>query len=447
MDLQVLKFGGSCLSGADGFRKVQKVIRTVPGNKVVVLSAVKDATDLLMSYLEDRSRPKLALFRELHMNLAWELILDGLDIERFSDVLDAELNSVKELIGAEDEAVPGWVHDHIITCGERLSVKMMGLYLEGRGSAAVPLTSEEAGIAAMGEHGNAEADLEATRGPLRDKVFPLLLDGKVPVITGFYGMLPDGRAATFGRNGSDYSASVVASILQAGELVLYKDVKGFMSADPGIVPDARILGSVTFEEASELSRFGAKVMHPATFGPLMGTAITIRIADLNDLASPGTRMVGVRDGPGGEIGVASRKDLACIRLDASGKRAAPDILCEAYRALSVKGVEVLSVVMSQTSIGIMVPSKDRLKAIDSLEEATIGGRGRVRSEDGLALIGLVGERLEGDPALIGKCYLALSEAGIKARISGSGGTRTAYYLIVDGKDVQAAVRTLHGKCT
>lgn len=424
-----------------------RAIKGTSGKKVVVLSAIKDATDLLLSYLEDRSRPKLSRFREMHMDLAWALIVDGLDIERFSDALSSEMDSVMRSLGGEDEAVPGWVHDRLLTSGERLSVVLLGLYLESRGVPAVPLSSEDAHIKATGEHGNAEADLEATRGPLRDKVFPLLLEGKVPVITGFYGVLPDGRAATFGRNGSDYSASVVANILQAAELVLYKDVKGFMSADPSIVPDARILGTVTFEEASELSRFGAKVMHPATFGPLIGTPITIRISDLNDLASPGTRMVGARDGPGGEIGVASRKDLACIRLDANGKRAAPDILCEAYKALGVKGVEVLSVVMSQTSIGIMVPSNDRLKAIDSLEEATIGGRGRVRSEDGLALIGLVGERLEGEPGLIGRCYLALSEAGIKARISGSGGTRTAYYLIVDGKDAQAAVRTLHGKCT
>jgi len=446
MDLQVLKFGGSCLSDAEGFKKVSKAVRATSGNKVVVLSAVKGATDLLMSYLEDRSRPKLALFREMHLNLAWELILDGLDIERFSEVLDSELNMVKGLIGGEDEAVPIWVHDRIITSGERLAVRMLGLYLECRGTASVPLTSEEAGIAAAGEHGNAENDPEATRGHLRDTVFPLLIDGKVPIITGFYGVLPDGRAATFGRNGSDYSASVVASILQARELVLYKDVRGFMSADPAIVPDARILGTVTFEEASELSRFGAKVMHPATFGPLIGTDITIRICDLTDPISPGTRMVGAREGVGGEIGVAFRTDLSCIRLDACGRRRASEILCEANRTLAIKGVEVLSVVMSQTSVGIMVPSKDRLKAVDSLEEANIGGRGRVRSEDGLALIGLVGERLGGDPALIGKCYLALSEAGIRARLSGSGGTRTAYYIIVDGMDAHGAVRTLHGKC-
>lgn len=438
MSSRVLKFGGSCMSDPEGIRRIGEILSLVPGKKAVVLSAIKDSTDLLKSYLEERSRSIISDFRMRHSILASELLTEPSDREAFEGMLEWEMGRLRRLLDEDDEAVPLWVREHAITYGERLSVGLVCLYLNRMGIVSVPMSSEEAGIAAVGEFGTAEADLERTGLNVMKKVIPAMEDGKVPVITGFYGVLEDGRTATFGRNGSDYLAAVIARSVQASELLLYKDVKGFMSADPAIVPDAYMLDEITFEEGIELSHFGAKVLHPRTFSPLVGSGIPIRVLNMSDGPSGGTRMIGSREGPGDIVSLASRDGVSLIVIDA-GKEAA-SILCAAYGVLSSRGIFPYSVSSSDGSVGIVLDPCEGPRAMLALEEAGIR---RIRIDEDLAMIGIVGGRLRGDPSLLGRCLIDLIEGEIPVSMAGSGGTGTAYYLVVERMHLVDALRSLH----
>jgi aspartokinase/homoserine dehydrogenase 1 len=445
--LSVLKFGGSCLSNAEGLHKIKEILRSTPGEKAVVLSGIKDSTDLLKSYLTERSRHKLEEFRDRHVAIAQKALTDRSDLTSFTSFLDSELGHIKGMLAQDDEAVPRWVHDHVITDGERIAVHLLAAYLYRNGVPCTALTSEEAGIAAFGEFGSAEADLELTKANMTKRVQPLIDKGLVPFITGFYGILPDGKVATFGRNGSDYSAAVVARTLMASDLILYKDVPGFMSADPSVVPEAKVLSEITFEEAAELSSFGAKVIHHRTLDPIIGTRISLRVLDMNDPASGGTYLTSVRTGKPGDLSVTSKKGMTCLRLNVSISRSTPEVLCTACEVLSKRGMSPISIVTSHTSIGMMIGSEDSARAVMALEEATIRGVARIDAIPDLAIVGLVGGRLEDDPHLLGRCLGYLTEKGVKPRMSGSGGTRIAYYIIVEEKDVKESVRALHDACT
>jgi len=439
MKVRVLKFGGSCLSGADGLRRLGELLKGAEGGTIVVLSGVKDSTDMLESYIMERSRSRLASFAERHLDLARELLCDPGELDEFKAYLASEMLKLKGMLDEDDEAVPRWVREHAITYGERIAVNLAAIYLESIGVRCRPLRSEDAGIAAVGDFGRVEADLGSTCLNLRSSIGPLLEAGEIPLITGFYGILPDGKAATFGRNGSDYLASVVARCMGADEVVLYKDVRGFLSADPEIVPEARLLEEITFDEATELSRFGAKVVHPRTFEPLMGSGIPVRICDVEDPLSVGTRLVQSRDRWDGAISITSRLEVSCLRM---AVRDPGPVAAGALKALSGRGIQTLSVVPSRSSVGVLVGSADGPRAHVALEEASLVGVDRIGLEDDLAIVGLVGGDLKVRPDLLEACFFDLWRKSIPVRMAGSG-SESAFYVIVEEKDALDAVRVLH----
>jgi len=159
------------------------------------------------------------------------------------------------------------LHDTISSWGERLSSLMLASLLKANGVDALAMTSEEAGIVAIGTQGNGTADLEATTRNFKRSVRPQMDAGKTVVLTGFYGADSEGRPLTFGRGGSDYSGSVVGYALDADVVEIWTDVNGFMTADPRVVPSARTIREMDYGEAAELAFFGAKVLHPRTIEP------------------------------------------------------------------------------------------------------------------------------------------------------------------------------------
>jgi aspartate kinase len=207
-----------------------------------------------------------------------------------------------------------------------------------------------------------------------------------------------------------------------------------------------VLSEITFEEAAELSAFGAKVIHHRTLDPIIGTRISLRVLDMNDPSSGGTYLTSVRTGKMGDLSVTSKKGMTCLRLNVSISRNTPEVLCTACEVLSKRGMSPISIVTSQTSIGMMIGSEDSARAVMAMDEATIKGVNRIDAIPDLAIVGLVGGKLEDDPHLLGRCLSSLRERGIRPRLSGSGGSRIAYYMIVEEKDAAEAVRALHATC-
>ncbi len=158
--------------------------------------------------------------------------------------------------------------DEAVATGERLSALLMAAYLESTGVRAVAVNGGDI-IVTDEEFGNASPLMDATREKARRDLLPWIEGGVLAVVTGFNGSTEDGRPTTLGRGGSDFSASILAAVLDASELWIWTDVDGILTADPRLVPDAAVLSEVTYSEAAELAYNGAKVLHPRTLAPLI----------------------------------------------------------------------------------------------------------------------------------------------------------------------------------
>lgn len=312
MPLTVVKVGGSLLGGPDDLRRAAAALaerRRDGGLLLVVASALQGVTDLLDLAVRQSGRPGelepiLDSIRRRHLEMA-----NGSTRDRVQEVL-AELEALVVSLPA-GEAVPDGTSARLLSFGERLSVLLLADALQAAGQEAQAVASEEAGLRAEGPPragscdlaGSAEG-LERLRRQLRDRVV---------VLTGFYGVGPGGDAGDivlFGRGGSDNTACAVAAGLDADCLELWKDVPGFMSADPREVRGARVIDRISFDEVAQMGAYGSKVVNHGCLLPLRGRATRIVISTIPEAGSgPGTQLVeGMRRDSTRVVALASRRN-------------------------------------------------------------------------------------------------------------------------------------------
>ena len=232
--------------------------------------------------------------------------------------------------------------DEAIAIGERLSALLISRYLQSTGVPAQDVNAAEV-IVTDAVFGNATPMMDDTRKKAEKVLRPLLEQGAIPMVTGFNGATLDGRPTTLGRGGSDYSASILAAVLDASELWIWTDVDGIMSADPRLVPEARVLDTVTYSEAAELAYNGAKVLHPRTLAPLIERQIPVWSKNSFNLAHPGTRIVSKMEAPPGPRAVTSMSNVALISMEpASSAVSSARLMSRALEALADANAEVLA---------------------------------------------------------------------------------------------------------
>ncbi len=298
--LLVMKFGGTSMGSAERMKIAADLCESAHRERpaVVVVSAMSKVTDLLLDSLrhaeggdEAGIRRNLSALAQKHTECA-EGLLEG-------EALVATRQAVLDLLGEFERIVRGVLMlgerplksvDEAIAIGERLSSQILAAYLRSRGVEAQAVNAREV-LVTDAVFGNASPLLEQTREKARGVLLPALEARRLPVVTGFNGATLDGRPTTLGRGGSDFSASILASVLDAEELWIWSDVDGIMSADPRIVNNARVLDEITYREAAELAYNGAKVLHPRTLAPLMEKGIPVWSKNSFDLNTPGTRIV------------------------------------------------------------------------------------------------------------------------------------------------------------
>jgi aspartate kinase len=307
--LTVVKVGGSLLGGADDLRRAAAALaerRRDGGLLLVVASALQGVTDLLDLAARRSGRPEelgpiLDRLRRRHVELA-----SGSTLDRVQEVL-AELES---LIGSlpAGETVPDATYARLLSFGERLSVLLLADALQAAGQDAKPIASEEAGLRAEGPPRSGSCDLAASaeglermRRQLRDRVL---------VLTGFYGVDPGGDVVLFGRGGSDNTACAVAAGLGADCLELWKDVPGFMSADPREVRGARVIDRISFDEVAQMGAYGSRIVNHGCLVPLRGRDTRIVISTIPEAGSgPGTLLVeNLRRESARVVALASRRN-------------------------------------------------------------------------------------------------------------------------------------------
>ena len=295
----VIKFGGTSIATVKDIKNVVKIVNELSNkNKlIVVCSAVDGITDELIKISNQiRKENKkeanriLASISQKHKQYATHLISDSKIQKSLLRKTESDLQELEELVHGLillGEVTPR-SYDYLISFGERLSINLVSFALQEMKNKSKPLTGKEAGIITDSNFGESRPLMDTTRIRLSKIIQSYISDNVIPVIGGFAGADQHGNITTFGRGGSDYSATIIASCINADEIWLMSDVDGMMTADPKLVKDTKLLKEVSYAEAIEMAQFGAKQIHPRTFEPLLSKKIPMRIRSTFDLNNDGT---------------------------------------------------------------------------------------------------------------------------------------------------------------
>jgi len=279
---------------------------------------------------------------------------------------------------------------------------------------------------------------------LKEYLSPLVGKDTVVFIPGFFGVSDNGDITTFGRGGSDYSAAVVAAAMEADALEVWKDVDGYMSADPRYVPGAQLIPDLSYDEAAELSYFGAKILHPRTVEPLRKARLDIVIKNTLNPDGPGSTIRAGNRASGRTIkSVAYDTDIGILKVHASGVGARPGILALVANRLTEEGINIKSVVTSQTCISILLAREDLESGRQALTELRPRPYRRLEKIEDAALVSLVGEGLARRKGIAAACFSSVADRGVNVDMISFGPSREALYFIVRTRDLKAAVTAIH----
>lgn len=448
----VMKFGGASIRDAEGLRQVAAIVAREKSPRVVVLSAVFGQTNEIREFASRLANGRSDVdgfvrgVREKHEKLASGAIDDRAALERTLREIDARMLTLEILLygAAYSGELSDRTFDLVQSYGERLANPLLEGALASMGVKARGYESDKIGIITDGVHGNATADLEATAAGLKKTIVPEIQRGTVPVVTGFFGSSPEGRCTTFGRNGSDYSAAAIANALDAGTLEVWKDVDGFMTADPALVPDARPISTLSYDEAGEIAYFGSKILHPRTIEPVRPKNITVSLHNSRSPDSTATMITAKGSGRWSEIkSVSHSTELALLQVYGAGFAYTPGVVLGISRQLFDAGIGIYSVVSSQLSLSILLHSRDCDKGAALLEKARGPVVERVELDKDVALINVVGDGIGGIKGLPGSVFTTVANAGASIKQISLGGSLNALNFLVSREDLEKTVRAIH----
>jgi aspartokinase/homoserine dehydrogenase 1 len=454
----VHKFGGAALADAASIRGVATIVRSLPGVPVVVVSALAGITDLLLELVRtaeagelEQAQAGAEAFRTRHLQVVAELLPTARRrtlVTAVSQVSD-ELTALASALAVLREASPR-VRDHIVARGERLSARIVASALSTSRRPAEPIDPGTV-IITDGPYGGAAPDFAATRTAARAVLEPLLARGVIPVVPGFLGHAPDGGLATLGRGGSDLTATTLAAALGAVEVTLWKDVPGLLTADPRIVPDARLLPLVHPSEAAELAYYGAKVLHPRALLPLAGSRTALRVRPFADLAASGTEISARREvDPPPVRSLSAVQHQALVTVAGTGILGVPGMSARTFGALQSAGISVslIAQASSEYTIDFTVPSAAAREAVSVLQRAfrseiQHGELETIRAREGIAIMAVVGRRMAGHPGIAARVFDALEAAEVNVVAIAQGSSEHNISVVVEERDVPAGLRRIH----
>ncbi len=450
--MKILKFGGSSLKDARGFKQVAEIIKNENEKRVVILSGVCGVTDTIQKYLNYYKIDEIAInglikhLKRLHFKITSEAITDIAIQKKVQNTLKNKLDQLEQLLRGVYyvKELTDRTKDLILSYGERLSVPILTGVLNDKSVKAKAFEADTLGIITNGDYGNAVAILNPISKNLRKNILPLFNKEIIPIITGFFGCDSNGHTTIFGRNGSDYSASIIAYALDADRVDIWKDVDGFMSADPKIIEDAQLIDNLSYREAAELSYFGAKILHPRTVEPLIQKNIKLRIKNVYNPFLKGTDICNNGHKKKEIIkSIAYRNDIGCIKIHGSGVGNKPGVLSEIASKISSNQINIISVITSQTCITILLESKDLNTSYNLLNSRQIKTVERIEKIKDIALIAIVGEGLQNNHGVAAKVTNAVAKNGINIEMISAGASEVAYYFIVKENVLESSIKAIH----
>ncbi|MEX0686282.1 MAG: lysine-sensitive aspartokinase 3 [Balneolales bacterium] len=449
--MKVMKFGGSSMADEKTWNQILAIV-TANRQSVVVVSAIYKATNGLLeaSELARNGHYDDAIKLSNHLKGRHKSIItnffsssnilctDPLEAECQTWIddnfhqLDEYLLSIYKLRELNNKTI-----DIISSLGERLSAYLLAACGRATGLDTVYIDAGTV-IYTDDDFGKANPDFNKINSASK-RLATLISEGKTPVMGGFYGNSPDGEITTLGRGGSDYSASLVGSALNAEAIEIWTDVDGMYTCDPRYVKQARLIPEIGYDEAAELAYFGAKVLHPATIQPAVEKEIPVYIKNTFSADKPGTKICRESRIDADVRAIAFKQDITIVTITSSRMLMAYGFLARVFSTFEKYAVSVDLVTTSEVSISMTVDTKTNLDfVLDELKQY-----GRVESESGQSLICLVGRNFNKASGIAVRVFEALS--GIPVRMITQGSSDINLSLVVDNKMVTKSIQALHDK--
>lgn len=436
----VMKFGGTSVGTAESIRETCRIIISrLPKKPLVVVSAHNSPTCRMTDTLIKSAKAALAGNPDatevigLQRGVCKDL---GLDSSLVDDLLErfANLLTGISMIG---EISPRTM-DLVQSFGERMSHRVVAKVLNDEFKIpAKAISSMDLGLETDGNFGAAQPQ-EASYPTVKKNVDA---EGSTVIITtGFLGKGPDGHITTLGRGGSDFSGTIFGAAVKAEEVEIWTDVDGVMTCDPKIAASARSLPELTFAEASELSWYGAKVLHPSTMIPAMKHGIPVRVLNTHHSDHPGTVILPKLTQSGSVAkSIAHKKHISILTITSSRMLGMHGFMAKVFSICSKHAIDIQMIATSEVSISLTVPQDANLAAAaEELQEY-----GEVRIEHEKAIVCVVGECMSGVPGVAARVTGALAKSGVNIRMISQGANEINIALLVDGGDALKAVKALH----
>jgi aspartokinase/homoserine dehydrogenase 1 len=458
--LIVMKFGGTSVGNAERMKCAAGLVdqHAKQADVVVVVSAMAGVTDMLIRAANEASQGDREHWKSVRQELARrhrevaDQLLTPAEQAVVLPRLAEQLTNFENLCSGFTlvrEVTPRAM-DTLSSLGEVMSATLMAAILRSMGRAAEAVDATQL-IVTDDEFGSASPIFEETNPKTHQVLTAIRKKGAIPVVTGFRGATREGICTTLGRGGSDFSGTIVGGALDADEVWIWTDVDGVMSADPRLVPAARIIPEISYREAIELSFFGAKVLHPKTIQPVMKKKIPVWIKNSFNPTCPGTRIVAApTDRTPGVKAITSVSNADLITMSGKESLSFPRLATRVFNGLHLEDVSTLMVTQSSADNVLCFAIHDsdlpRVKArlgktfeLEMLHEYV----GTLEVMPKIAIVVAIGENMKGTPGIAGRAFSALGRRGINIIAIAQGSSELSISFAVKSADVKEAVKAIH----
>ena len=456
-----MKFGGTSVANGKKIRHVAKIISDNNSNDckvVAVVSALEGITNQLIQAAEEAKKGNkeyILNFKnellERHLTTAKKAINNSKIENDTEEILKERINELQQILTGiiYIGELTAKSRDAVIAFGEKLSAPIVSGTLKDIGLESEHLTGGEAGIVTDSNFGEAGLLLNFTKFQVKKTIEPLLKKGIIPVVTGFIAATQDGSTTTLGRGGSDYTSTILGASLSANEVWIWTDVDGLMTSDPKIVPEAKTIPEMSFQEATELTIFGAKAMHPRALEPARNEGIPVRIKNVFSPENQGTLIIQDKKikSKNGVKAVTIVKNVAVITVSGSGMVGAPGTAAKVFEVLGKENINILMISqsVSEANISLVIQRNLLENAVNTLEIALLGKEfiREVESEDDVCVVAVLGAGMKGIPGVASRIFTSVAKKGINVRMIAQGSSELNVSFVVKEKDGEETVRSIH----
>lgn len=457
MKLRVFKFGGTSVGSPEALQKVISITGKQGKGLCVVVSACSGITDHLYqlhnnSVKGQPSDASLLAVEERHLDLVRGLTLSAQRREKIESIIRRsvdDLRKISQSLAILGEETPRTL-SKTVSFGERLMALILTEALLEEGYEAVAVDSTKL-IKLSRERDEYTPDERWSRMSTQAELVPHLKAGRIAVVPGFFGEGPDGEIMILGRGGSDYSATLLGSFLEAEEVALYKEVDGIMTADPRHVFEARVLPELHYREATELAYYGAKVLHPRAIIPLVPQKIPLVVKSTYFPEKPGTRITGELVESSFPVKALSYIDKqSLIAIEGKGMVGVPGIASKVFDAMAKNQISIsfITQASSEASISFVVSGEQGAAAKKALEIAfrfEIDNHliDEVKLKPHVALLAVVGLGMRGTPGIAARAFSCIARQNINIIAIAQGSSELNISILLEQTEAARALRTLH----